>query len=103
MTDYIEPSWKPACDRIYYSDTAKYAKLVIWVVRSRRNGYSDDEIKAALEAFELHHSYVDPWWPYLETILTKETTRARGRQAEEDGARRKIEERAWLKSIANPR
>jgi len=57
-------------DVIYESDPKKFKALIQWIRTVQSKGMPDAWIAEALESFARYID-VDPWWPYLTTVMTK--------------------------------
>lgn len=73
-------------DRIYQRDRARFRKLLVWILTSRKSNWSDARIYQALLALDKREAAGAPvalWWGWLNKALEK--IRTLEIQAENEG------------------
>ena len=71
----LEGDLKLACDAIYRSDPEKFKRLVEWVYRYQRAGWSDEKLAEALRMYYPHRNNGVAWWKYLTSLLNPAHTK----------------------------
>ena len=107
----LSPILKPISDKLYTSDPARYARLVIWIKRQQRHGWEDKVIAKTLEEWEQWDATIHfpDWWQPLTGLLKKIYPRVKQGESTEHKARDSMQEwkslltsfTEWRKSQSN--
>lgn len=79
----LDPWVKEVADRIYALGPQRFSRLIVWIKKRERMGFSAEMIIKALELFEPHAMEVSNWWPYLERLGQKVRTEMLQGEAEQ--------------------
>ncbi len=66
----LEPELKEIADKVYFSDTVKFKKLIVWIEQGRKFGALESDMAETLRQF-WDYRFIDEWYPYLDSILEK--------------------------------
>jgi hypothetical protein len=70
----LDPRIKLAADRLYAARPELFPRMIVWIKRKEKEGYSAEAIAAALCRFESAAAAPEDWWPYLDKILARART-----------------------------
>jgi len=70
----LDPTIKRAADRLFATRPQLFPRMIVWIKRKEKEGFTAQAIAAALDRFESSAAAPEDWWPYLDKILAKART-----------------------------